>query len=356
MKKIKVLIVDDSAVVRQVLTDKLGVVPEIEVLGSAADPLFALEKMRREWPDVIVLDVEMPRMDGITFLKKLMRERPTAVIICSTLTAKGAETTMQALAAGALSIVTKPKIGLKSYLQDASDDLIHAVKAAARANLKRVVSHEPVPNISPKLSADAILPEMTRAMAQTTDRIVAIGTSTGGTQALERVLTALPRVSPGIVIVQHMPANFTAAFSERLNQLCALEVKEAQKGDRVLPGRALIAPGGRHMLLRRNGAQYYVDIVDGPLVSRHRPSVNVLFRSVAQSAGKNALGIIMTGMGDDGAQGLKEMLDAGAATIGQDEESCVVYGMPKEAMKLGAVNKVVKLDLIPHEIVNYAKG
>ncbi|HYG13135.1 MAG TPA: chemotaxis response regulator protein-glutamate methylesterase, partial [Methylophilaceae bacterium] len=288
--------------------------------------------------------------------KKLMRERPTAVIICSTLTAKGAETTMQALAAGALSIVTKPKIGLKSYLQDASDDLIHAVKAAARANLKRVVSHEPVPNISPKLSADAILPEMTRAMAQTTDRIVAIGTSTGGTQALERVLTALPRVSPGIVIVQHMPANFTAAFSERLNQLCALEVKEAQKGDRVLPGRALIAPGGRHMLLRRNGAQYYVDIVDGPLVSRHRPSVNVLFRSVAQSAGKNALGIIMTGMGDDGAQGLKEMLDAGAATIGQDEESCVVYGMPKEAMKLGAVNKVVKLDLIPHEIVNYAKG
>jgi two-component system, chemotaxis family, protein-glutamate methylesterase/glutaminase len=353
MNKIKVLVIDDSAVVRQVLTEKLKKSPEIEFLGTASDPIFAMEKMKLAWPDVIILDVEMPRMDGITFLKKLMAQHPTAVVICSTLTEKGAETTMQALAAGAISIITKPKVGLKDFLLDASEDLIQVIKVAAKANLKRVISHDTSLKVSPKLNADAILPNAQYAMAQTTDRIVAIGTSTGGTQALEFVLKALPRVSPGIVIVQHMPENFTAAFASRLNGLCEIEVREAVSGDRVIPGRALIAPGGKHMLLKRSGAQYHVDIVVGPPVSRHCPSVNVLFRSVAQCAGKNALGIIMTGMGDDGAQGLKEMLDAGAHTLGQDEDSCVVYGMPKEAFKLGAVEREVPLSKIPQELVSY---
>lgn len=353
MKKIRVMIVDDSAVVRKVLTEKLVLSPDIEVMAAASDPLFAMERMKQEWPDVIILDIEMPRMDGITFLKKLMAQRPTPVVICSTLTEKGAETTMQALAAGAVSIVTKPKAGLKDFLLDASEDIVQIVKVAAKANLKRIVSTEPLPKVQEKLTADVVLPASHRAMAQTTERIVAIGTSTGGTQALEAVLQSLPRVSPGIVIVQHMPENFTAAFAQRLNQLCDIEVKEAANGDRVIAGRALIAPGGKHMLLKRSGAQYHVDVIDGPLVSRHRPSVNVLFRSVAQSAGKNALGIIMTGMGDDGAQGLKEMLDAGATTIGQDERSCVVYGMPKEAFKLGAVQRELPLSKIAYEIVAY---
>ncbi len=340
MRRIRVMVVDDSAVVRQVLSASLQEDCEIEIIGTASDPLFALEKMQRDWPDVITLDVEMPRMDGITFLKKLMAERPTPVVICSTLTEKGAETTMQALAAGAVGIVTKPKAGLKQYLQDSSSDLVNAVKAAARANVKRLA---PAPAIQPKLSADAILPPAMQAMAQTTDTVVALGTSTGGTQALEAVLTRLPRVTPGIVIVQHMPEKFTEAFANRLNDLCQIEVREAKDGDRVIPGRALIAPGGRHMLLKRSGAQYHVAVVDGPLVSRHRPSVDVLFRSVAQCAGKNALGIIMTGMGDDGAHGLKEMREAGARTLAQDEASCVVYGMPKEAVKLGGVDQMVGL-------------
>lgn len=355
MNKIKVLVIDDSAVVRQVLTDKLNKSPEIEFLGTASDPIFAMEKMKQAWPDVIILDVEMPRMDGITFLKKLMAQHPTAVVICSTLTEKGAETTMQALAAGAISIITKPKAGLKDFLLDASEDIVQIVKVAAKANIKRILPDDMTIKVQPKLTADAVLPSGPRAMAQTTERIVAIGTSTGGTQALEAVLTSLPRVSPGIVIVQHMPESFTAAFAQRLNQLCEIEVKEAVNGDRVISGRALIAPGGKHMLLKRSGAQYVVNVIDGPLVSRHRPSVNVLFRSVAQSAGKNALGIIMTGMGDDGAQGLKEMLEAGARTLGQDESSCVVYGMPKEAFKLGAVERELPLSKIPYEIVSYGK-
>lgn len=353
MKKTKVMIVDDSAVVRKVLTEKISKSSEIEVIGSAADPIFAMDKMMKDWPDVVILDVEMPRMDGITFLKKIMSQRPTPVIICSTLTEKGAETTIQALAAGAVSIVTKPKAGLKDFLEDDANDIINVIKVASKANLKRITHSEPITKVQPKLTADAVIGATTRAMAQTTEGIVAIGTSTGGTQALEAVLAALPRVSPGIVIVQHMPENFTAAFAKRLDQLCEIEVKEAVNGDRVISGRALIAPGGRHMLLKRSGAQYYVEVVDGPLVSRHRPSVNVLFRSVAQQAGKNALGIIMTGMGDDGAQGLKEMLDAGAETLGQDEKSCIVYGMPREAYKLGATKREVPLNKIPLEIINY---
>ncbi|BBT16891.1 two-component system chemotaxis response regulator CheB [Pseudomonas sp. SLBN-26] len=354
MNKIKVMIVDDSAVVRQVLTGSLSGHSGIEVIGAAADPLFALERMNRNWPDVIVLDVEMPRMDGISFLKKLMAEHPTPVVICSTLTEKGAATTMEALAAGAVAIVTKPQGNLRQFLVEATEELVSAIKAASQARLKRMPgsASAPAPALAPKLTADAILPAGgPAAMTRTTERIVALGTSTGGTQALEQVLTALPRVCPGIVIVQHMPEKFTAAFAARLDALCQIEVREARHGDRVIPGRALIAPGGRHMLLKRNGAQYVVDIVDGPPVSRHKPSVDVLFRSAARAAGANATGIIMTGMGDDGARGLREMYEAGAYTLGQDEATCVVYGMPKEARKLDAVHREIPLEQIPAYIL-----
>ena len=356
MNRIKVMVVDDSAVVRQVLTGLLDADPGIEVIGASADPLFAMERMKSQWPDVIVLDVEMPRMDGITFLKKIMHERPTPVVICSTLTEKGAQTTMAALAAGAVAIITKPKLGLRQFLNDTSDDLVGAVKAAACANVRRLVAHsEPAPAAQVKHTADVILPPAAnRAMIQTTERVVAIGTSTGGTQALEAILTALPRVSPGMVIVQHMPEKFTAAFAARLDGLCQIAVKEAQNNERVIQGRALIAPGGKHMLMKRSGAQYFVEVVDGPLVNRHRPSVDVLFRSVAKCAGANALGVIMTGMGDDGAAGLLEMRKAGARTIAQDEETCVVYGMPREAVKRGAVEKTVPLGQIGREMVGFA--
>ena len=354
IKTIKVMIVDDSAVLRQVLSAVFEKEGGIEVIGVAADPVFAIEKMNKVWPDVLILDIEMPRMDGITFLKKIMAEHPTPVVICSTLTEKGAATTMQALAAGAVGVVTKPKIGLKNYLQESSEHLVSAVRAAAHANVKRLHSSPPL-TVAPKLTADAILPAAAHAMEETTQTVIAIGTSTGGTQALETVLTTLPRVSPGIVIVQHMPEKFTEAFARRLDDICQVSVAEARHGDRVMPGRVLIAPGGRHMMLKRSGAQYYVDVVDGPLVSRHRPSVDVLFRSTAKFAGKNALGIIMTGMGDDGAKGLLEMHQMGARTIAQDEESCVVYGMPKEAVKLGAVDKIVSLEQIAGEITAYVK-
>jgi len=347
MSKIKVMIVDDSAVVRMVLSERLAREPSIEVLDTASDPLFAMKKMEKHWPDVVVLDVEMPRMDGITFLKKLMAERPTPVVICSTLTEKGAEITLQALAAGAVSVVAKPKSGLKEYLLDGSNDLVHAVRAAAAANLRQL-GRAGVSATQPETAATV---ERTVSQVRLTETIVAIGASTGGTQALERVLHQLPALSPGIVVVQHMPETFTAAFAERLNRVCRIEVREARSGDRVVPGRALIAPGGHHMVLRRSGAQYHVDIVDAPPVNRHRPSVDVLFRSTAREAGRNALGIIMTGMGADGAQGLKAMRDGGARTLAQDEASCVVFGMPKEAIRLGGVDEILPLDGIPREIM-----
>jgi two-component system chemotaxis response regulator CheB len=354
MAKISVLIVDDSAVVREVVKQVLEADPGIQVIGAAMDPIFAMEKMKVQWPDVIVLDIEMPRMDGLTFLNKIMAERPTPVVICSTLTEKGAQATMQALAAGATSIITKPKMGVKRFLQeDASNNLVEAVKAAARSNVRRLVpaAQKPIIGVAQKLNADVMLaPPGADRLGQTSEQVVAIGTSTGGTQALEAVLTALPRVCAGIVIVQHMPEMFTAAFAQRLDSLCQIEVLEAKNNDRVIPGRALIAPGGKHMMLKRSGAQYHVEVVDGPLVNRHRPSVDVLFRSVAKFAGRNSLGIIMTGMGDDGARGLKEMRDAGAHTIGENEESCVVYGMPKEAMKLGAVCEEMTLQGIAGKI------
>ncbi|WP_415034973.1 protein-glutamate methylesterase/protein-glutamine glutaminase [Azonexus sp.] len=357
MKKIKVIVVDDSAVVRQVNRETLEKAPDIEVIAACADPLYALDKMQREWPDVIVTDIEMPRMDGITFLKKIMAERPTPTVICSSLAEKGAATTMEALAAGALSIITKPKMGVKQFLQDSGEDIVSAVRAAARANVRRIqTAAAPGAALRPKLSTDAVLPPASgTAMHSTTDKVIALGTSTGGTQALEAVLTRLPATCSGIVIVQHMPEKFTALFAERLNGLCALEVREAKEGDRVMPGRALIAPGGRHMVLKRSGAQYYVSVIDGPLVNRHKPSVDVLFRSVAQVAGRNALGVIMTGMGDDGARGLKEMRTAGAATVAEDESTCVVFGMPKVAIEMGAAEKVLPLSRIPEEIIAYGR-
>ena len=349
---IKVMLVDDSAVVRQVLSALLEAAPGISVTCAVADPILAMARMQIQWPDVIVLDVEMPRMDGITFLKKIMSERPTPVVICSTLTGKGAQTTMEALACGAFAIIAKPTLGLKQFLHDASDELISAVRAAAGANARQLARGRPTAPV--KHNADVILSAGGGAMIATTMRVVAIGTSTGGTQALEQVLVALPRVAPGIVIVQHMPEPFTAAFAQRLNGLCAIEVREARHGERVIPGLALIAPGGRHLLLRRSGAQYHVDVMDGPVVNRHRPSVDVLFRSVAVCAGKNAAGVIMTGMGDDGARGLKEMHLAGAYTLAQDEASCVVYGMPKEAVKLGAVDRSVPLHGLAQAILAWA--
>ena len=369
-RTITAVVVDDSAVVRRHLSELLTA-GGIEVIATASDPLFAWPKMAARWPDVVVLDVEMPRMDGISFLRKIMAERPTPVVMCSTLTEAGATTTMQALAEGAVSFVTKPKLGLRDFLGDPSNGLVAAVRAAAAANVRAMRPRAAAPQVGTSANhlathpatspgtGSSTSPAATRsparlpvpgattgAMAVTTDRFIAIGSSTGGVQSIEAVLTALPRTTPGILIVQHMPERFTAALAARLNNLCAMEVKEAADGDRVIDGRVLIAPGGRHMQLYRSGAQYLVSVRDGPLVNRHKPSVDVLFKSVAQSAGANALGVILTGMGDDGARGLREMRDAGARTAAQDEASCVVFGMPREAIALGAVDDVLPLSAV----------
>jgi two-component system, chemotaxis family, protein-glutamate methylesterase/glutaminase len=365
MKQIRVMVVDDSATVRKVLTQVLSAVPDIQVIATAPDPLFALDKMKRDWPDVLVLDVEMPRMDGITFLRRIMAERPTPVVICSTLTEAGAQTTLQALAAGAASIVTKPRSDVSGFLVDASEDVVSAVRAASRVNLSRLRSTPTRSPLKPQPTAAAAVhalpgrlllgPSLPDALQETTDRVVAIGTSTGGTQALEEILVALPPTAPGIVVVQHMPEKFTAAFAARLNSLCAVEVREARRGDRVLNGRVLIAPGRQHMQLRRSGAQYHVDVAPGPPVNRHCPSVDVLFRSVAEVARNNALGMILTGMGDDGARGLLQMREANADTIAQDESSCVVYGMPREAVLLGAARRVLRLEAMASAIMEFGR-
>lgn len=346
-KKIKVLIVDDSASVRQTMTDILNSDPGITVMAAAADPYFAAQKLEQEIPDVITLDVEMPRMDGITFMKKVMSQHPIPIVICSSLAEKGAETTLKAMEYGAVEIIQKPRVGTRRFLEEARIRICDAVKAASKVNLKKITVKEF--KVRPKLTADAVMPEVhpTRAMARTTEKVVVVGASTGGTEALREFLEAMPLDAPGIVIVQHMPEHFTAAFAQRINGLCRITVKEGRDNDSVIPGRAIIAPGNKHLLLKRSGARYYVEIKDGPLVSRHRPSVDVLFRSTARYAGKNAVGIIMTGMGDDGAKGMKEMHDAGAMTIAQDEKSCVVFGMPKEAIALGGVNKIIPLHGIP---------
>lgn len=335
-RKIRVLIVDDSAVVRQIFTQELTRDPEIEVVGTAPDPYVARDKIVELKPDVITLDIEMPRMDGVTFLRKLMRHYPLPAIIVSSLTAKGGDLAFEALQAGAVDVMCKP--GSSYTVGDMSVELVDKIKAAAHVNVKA--------RAAAVVAAAASGKKPLLAMTRTTNKVIAMGASTGGTEALATVLSTMPANAPGIVIVQHMPELFTRSFAERLNRLCAMEVKEARDGDTVVPGRALLAPGNYHMLLRRSGASYYVEVKSGPLVSRHRPSVDVLFKSVARYAGRNAVGVIMTGMGADGADGMKEMHDNGAETVAQDEASCVVFGMPKEAIARGGASHVVPLDRI----------
>lgn len=351
MKPIRVLVVDDSAAVRQTMKEVLESDPAIQVCATACDPFVAVERIREEVPDVITLDVEMPRMDGLTFLEKLMAQHPIPVVICSSLTEAGSRTAIAALDLGAVEVITKPKVGTPQFLHESAIRICDVVKSAARARLRGRPNSAPI-KAQPKLTADAVLAKPpSNAMIQTTEKVVAVGASTGGTEALREFLQALPANAPGIVIVQHMPEKFTAQFAERLDGLCAISVREARDGDSVIPGQALIAPGNQHMLLKRSGARYHVELRDGPLVSRHRPSVDVLFRSTARYAGANAVGVIMTGMGDDGARGMLEMKDAGAFNIAQDEESCVVFGMPAEAIKHGGVAQILPLDRIAAEIV-----
>lgn len=357
MSKTKVFVVDDSATVRKVVAEILNGAAGMIVTGAAQDPIFAKQKMDREWPDVIVLDIEMPRMDGLTFLRKIMAERPTPVVMCSTLTAQGSKTTVKALEYGAVEVVGKPKINLKSSLEESSRELIDAVRAAARANLKALKKSITTPmQVTPKLSADVILSRGSGLRFNGSAKLVAIGTSTGGTQALEAVLPQLTLDVPGVVVVQHMPEKFTGAFASRLNSLCKVEVKEAEDNDEIQPGRVLIAPGGRHMLVSASGHKVYVNVKNGPPVNRHRPSVDVLFRSVAKVAGRNAFGVIMTGMGDDGASGLKEMHEAGASTVAQDKETCVIYGMPAVAVEKGGVDQQLPLQSISGAIMKFGSG
>jgi two-component system, chemotaxis family, protein-glutamate methylesterase/glutaminase len=361
-RKIRVLIVDDSASVRMTLSEIIAADPDLEVMATAADPYVAVERIRQEVPDVIFLDIELPRMDGLTFLRKIMSQRPIPVVICSSLAEAGSDTLMQALEAGAIDVVSKPRVDTAQFLQESAMRICDAAKAAAHAKFAGM--HKPAPRltIEAKLTADAVIPPHSEARAASvrakmpvTEPIVCIGSSTGGTEALREVLEALPAASPAILIVQHMPEKFTGAFARRLNGLCALEIKEAEDGDLVQAGRVLIAPGNQHMVLRRTGSRYSVNIVEGPHVSRHRPAVDVLFRSAAQMAGRNAMGILLTGMGDDGARGLLEMRQAGSPTIAQDEESSVVFGMPKEAIQRGAAGKVLPLGRVAGEIITYGR-
>lgn len=344
-RQIRVLVVDDSAVVRQVLEAVLSQEPDLSVM-VASDPLIAQQKMARVRPDVIVLDLEMPRMDGLTFLRKIMSEDPIPTVICSGVATRGTEAALRALEEGAVGIVTKPKLGLRNFLYESALVLTDMVRAAASARVGP--RYHPKPFTKPQ----SIVPELRHnAPDFPSSMLVAIGASTGGTEALAEILPAMPQNSPAMVVVQHMPEVFTAAFAERLNQLSRIEVKEAENGDLICPGRALIAPGNRHLSVERRGTKIFARVSDGPLISRHRPSVDVLFRSVAQAAGANSLGIILTGMGNDGAQGLLEMKKAGAETVAQDEASCVVFGMPKEAIASGAADQVLPLAGIPGRIL-----
>ncbi|HSR96434.1 MAG TPA: chemotaxis response regulator protein-glutamate methylesterase [Kofleriaceae bacterium] len=360
-RKIRVLVVDDSASVRQALKDILDADPEIEVMATAGDPWIAADRMRKEIPDVITLDIEMPRMDGISFLDKLMRQHPLPVVVCSSLTGAGSQTALSALAHGAVEVIEKPRNASPREWKESSIHICDAVRAAARARLPRpdpTAAAQPSPQPPPtgRIDPDPIRPAVrSDAMLQTTAKIVAMGASTGGTEALLAVLRALPIDAPGIVIVQHMPEKFTAQFAARLDSLCAIAVKEAATGDTVMRGQALIAPGNHHMLLKRSGARYFVEVSGGPLVNRHRPSVDVLFRSTARYAGANAIGVILTGMGDDGARGLAEMRQAGARTVAQDEASCVVFGMPAEAIKLGVVDRVLPLERIASDLLSHGR-
>ena len=341
-KKIKVLVVDDSAVVRQVLTKELSRESDIEVVGTATDPYIARDKIVQLKPDVLTLDIEMPRMDGLTFLKKLMQHFPMPVVIVSSLTEAGGELALEAIDSGAVEVMCKPGAAYK--LGDLSVDLTNKIRAAAKVKVSKAKSAD----IQRSKSVQRL------SLTKTTNKVIAIGTSTGGTEALRQVLPQLPGNTPGIVIVQHMPENFTRSFANSLNDACEIFVKEAEDGDTVAPGKALLAPGGFHMALKRSGAVYFVEVKDGPRVNRHRPSVDVLFKSVATFAGQNAVGVIMTGMGDDGARGLSVMKEAGSPTIAQDEASCVVFGMPREAIKLNAADHVVPLDGISRKILRLA--
>ncbi len=355
-KKIRVLVVDDSALVRQTLVQMLSSDPDIEVMGSAGDPFVAAKRMEEEVPDVITLDIEMPRMDGLTFLRKIMSQHPIPVVICSSLTLEGSETALKAFEYGATEIITKPRLDTKKFLEESRIRICDAVKAAAAANMRKIRVGMPM-KVQPKLDADVVIAKGKPPMSlQTTEKVVLVGASTGGTEALKVFLEAFPADSPGIAIVQHMPEHFTAAFAKRLDLTCRITVKEAEDNDTIIPGRALIAPGNKHMLLKRSGARYFVEVKDGPLVSRHRPSVDVLFRSGSRYAGKNVIGVIMTGMGDDGAKGMAEMHEGGAYCIAQDEATSVVFGMPQEAIKKGGVDKIMPLPSICAEVMRHYKA
>lgn len=355
-KKIQVLIVDDSASVRQTLAQIIQTSEDIEVMALAGDPYQAVQKIAERVPDVIVLDIEMPKMDGLSFLQQIMLQHPIPTVICSSLAVEGSDSIMKALSYGAVDVITKPKLGTKIFLEESSIQICDVIRAAANVQVKRmsVIMER---RLRPKLTADAVLPPPHRkVLTETTEKVIVVGASTGGTEALRIFLEALPADAPGVVIVQHMPENFTRSFAQRLDTLCRIRVKEAENGEAVLRGHALIAPGNVHTLLKRSGANYYVEVREGPLVSRHRPSVDVLFRSSALHAGKNALAVIMTGMGDDGAKGMKEMKECGALTIAQDEATCVVFGMPREAIKIGAVDHVLPLDKIAPFVYQQAMG
>lgn len=358
-KKVKVLIVDDSAVVRETIKTLLETDPDIEIMGTASDPYIAAKKLESDIPDVITLDIEMPRLDGLSFLKAVMSQHPIPVVICSSQAEKGSGNALQALEFGAVDIIEKPRIGTKTFLEESRVRLIDTIKAAADVSVSKLSFPEhssrwAKQGPAPKLTADAMLSKpRPNTPIETTEKIIVVGASTGGTEALREFLQAMPVDAPGIVVVQHMPEHFTAAFAKRLDSICTISVAEAQSNDAVIRGKALIAPGNKHCLLKRQGARYYVEVKDGPLVSRHRPSVDVLFRSAAQYAGKNCVGVIMTGMGDDGARGMLELKESGARTIAQDEESSVVYGMAKEAVKRGAVDMILPLHKIAENVLNF---
>jgi two-component system, chemotaxis family, protein-glutamate methylesterase/glutaminase len=353
MAAVKVYVVDDSAVVRQTIAHLLSGSTEIELMGSAPNPMIAAAAFKKARPDVLLLDIEMPGMDGLTFLRQIMAEDPIPTVICSTLSTDGSKVALEAMAAGAVAVIAKPKLGLKQFLEESRREMIQALKSAARAK-PRAGSARPVAGLAAKagLKPAASAP-VASVHALAVNKPVVIGSSTGGTQALELILTSMPADAPGIAITQHMPEKFTAMYAERLNGICAMNVREAKDGDRLERGVALIAPGGKHMQLRKAGGQYYVVVADGPPVNRHKPSVDVLFKSAAECAGRDILGIIMTGMGDDGARGMKQLHDGGARTVAQNEATCVVFGMPKEAIKLDAVDDILPLESIARAILQF---
>jgi two-component system chemotaxis response regulator CheB len=366
MSKIRVVVVDDSALIRSMLSSLINSQPDMECIGAANDPYQAREMIRNLDPDVITLDVEMPRMDGLDFLEKLMRLRPMPVVMVSTLTERGAETTLRALELGAVDFVAKPRIGIATGLQEMAAEIADKLRIAARARIsRRAVARPAPPSATPRAAGAGTIapgaPPLVKAVPisysrASTEKLIAIGSSTGGTEALREVLTQLPADCPAVLCTQHMPPGFTKSFADRLNALCRMHVKEAEHGERVLPGHVYVAPGGRHMLLARSGANYVIELDDGPPVNRHKPSVDVMFRTVARHAGANAMGVMLTGMGRDGADAMKEMRDAGAYNIGQDEATSVVYGMPREAAAVGAVHEVLPLPRIAGQLLQHLRA